>query len=408
MRVLFFSLAAVAWLGFPAISCGETAMGEVPIAAVYPMTGPTGSFGQEMMKGWNLAVEEINAQGGIKSLGGARIRTELRDTEGKPRVGMSEVEKVARDKAIPLMAGCWASTVTFPVSQVSEQYGLPHLIGIATQTQIMRRGFQYVFRYAMDNERSGKNIVDFVQYQGKRTGKAAKRAAMMTVDDNFGRDLARSIKKAIEGTDQKIVAEIYYPLKVTSVDVEVAKIKAANPDVIYLTGFLYDATLITKALRVHRVNPLGIVTLGGTSNPEYLRMTGNMAEYFFGQYKYDSDLNRREVQEFDAKVMRRYGRHGNPFIATGYGLVYLIKDVLERAGTIERDKVRDAIASTNITRGRALVLPGKFVRFDKNHENIGAREHICQVLNGKWHNVWPIDMPHKHEAVWPMPKYEAR
>lgn len=404
IAVVGLALLAISFLFFSGTGYSQTKMKEVKIGAVYPMTGPTGSFGQVIMRGWDIAVEEINAEGGIKSLGGASLKTVLADTEGTPRVGMTQVEKIAMNKEIPIIAGCWASAVTYPVTQVSEQYRLPHLVGIATQVDIMRRGFKYVFRYALPTDGSGRNVVDFVEYQAKKAGRTVNRAALMTVDDNFGRDTAKWIKKALERTNQKIVAEIYHPLKATTLDVEVAQVKAANPDVIYGTAFLYDGALLTKTLRTQGVKPQGIVLLGGNSNPEYLKLVGNQAEHFFGQFKFDTDLNKPDLAEFDAKLVKRHGHHGDPFSATGYGLVYLIRDVLERAGTIDREKVRDALASTNITSGKALALPGAFVRFDQNGENLGAREHISQVLNGSWHSVWPMDMPRKYEAVWPMPK----
>jgi branched-chain amino acid transport system substrate-binding protein len=399
---------ALSTLGFPGILQSATKMKEIPIAAVYPMTGPVGSFGQNMMRGWHIAVEEINAASGIKSLGGAKIKTELRDTEGKPRVGMAEVEKVANDKRIPIMTGCWGSNVTYPVSQMSEQYGLPHIIGIATQTAILRRGFKYVFRYAYDNERSGQNLVNFAEYYGKKSGQRPKRAALMTLDDNFGKSIAKWVMKALEKTEQKVVAEIYHPLKVTNVDVEVAKVKEAKPDVIYLTGFLNDSVLITRTLHAQKVNVQGIITAGGSSNPEYLKMCGKLADYYCAMYKFDSDLNRPLEKEFNAKMVKRYKVPANPFSACGYGMVYLIKDVLERAGTIDRNKVRDAIVATNITDGPAMIMPGKFIRFDERGENIGAIEHVNQVIDGAWHTVWPVEFKRKYNAIWPMPKWEER
>jgi branched-chain amino acid transport system substrate-binding protein len=399
---------AISGIGFPAVLQSAVKMSEVPIAAVEPMTGPTGSFGQNMMRGWNIAVDEINAEGGIKSFGGAKFKTELRDTQGNPRIGMAEVEKVAQDKRIPLMVGCWGSAVTYPATQVAEQYGLPHIVDIATQTDILRRGFKYVFRYAMDNERTCKNFVTFVEEIGKRSGQVAKRAALMSVDDNFGRDIAAGIKRGLEKTNQQVVEEIYHPLKTTNVDVEVAKLKASKPDVIYLTAFLNDVVLITKALYSQKVDTLGICTFGGTSQPEYLKMVGNLANYIYAQYKFDIDLNRPLEEDFEAKMMKLYDVHANPFSACGYGIVYLIKDVLERTGTVDREKVREAIAATNITSGKAMIMPGRFIRFDQNGENAGAMEYITQCLNGEWHTVGPVDLKLKHNPVWPAPRWETR
>jgi branched-chain amino acid transport system substrate-binding protein len=403
---------ALSTIGFPAIIKSATSLSEVPIAVVMPMTGPSGSFGQNALRGWDIAVDEVNSAGGIKSLGGAKIKTVLRDTQSTPRVGMAEVEKVAQDKNIPIMVGCWGSNVTYPASQISEQYGLPHLIDMGTQTSILRRGFKYVFRLNSDNDKSGQLMVHFVEDMGKRTGQVAKRVALITVDDNFGKDCAKAWKEALKKTNQAIVEEISYPLQVTNVDVEVAKLKAAKPDVIYMSSFLNDAVLITRALYAQKVDALAYVTWGaGFAQPEYLSMVGNLANYFYILAKFDHDMPRPIEKEFGEKLMKRYGVSINHYSAALYSLVYLIKDVLERAGTIDRMKVRDAIAATNLATGPALVLPvlpGKSIRFDKNGENMGVTDLISQCLDKEWHTVWPFEWPRKYNPVWPQPKWEKR
>lgn len=400
-------LAVASTLGFPAVVQSDTKLSEVRIAAAYPLTGPLGFFGQGMIRGWNIAVEEVNAAGGIKSLGGAKIETVLRDTQGVPRVGMAEIEKIAQDKSIPLMAGCFNSTVTYPATQISEQYRLPHLVEVATQTDIMRRGFKYVFRYAVANERSGEHIIGFVEDMAKVTGQAAKRAVIISVDDNFGKDLVGAIKN-LSAKRLQIVEEIFYPLGVTNVDVEVARIKAAKPDVIFIIAFLNDLVLITRALHAQKVEAMGYVSIGGIVQPEYPQMVGDLANYFCAVSKFDYDRNRPVEREFEAKMMARYSVHSGVFSAILYGIVYLIKDVLERAGTIDREKVREAIATTNITTGGAMIMPGRSVRFDERGENVGATELIAQRLKGDWHSVWPLDWKRTFDAVWPAPKWEGR
>ena len=400
---------ALSTLGFPQIVKSATKLDEVPIAIVIPLTGSTGSFGQNEVRGWEIAVDEINGAGGVKSLGGAKIKTVLRDTQGTPRIGMAEVEKVAQDKSVPLMIGCWASAVTYPASQVSEQYGLPHLIDMSSQADILRRGFKYVFRMIADSDRMAGRMVEYAEDMSKRTGQVAKRAALISVDDNFGRSSATSIKEAIKKTKQEVVEELYVPGKVTNVDVEIAKIKAAKPDVLYLTNFLTDSVLVTRALYAQKVDVLGYVTFSaGFGQPEYLDMVGNLANYICNISYFDHDMNRPMDKEFEAKMMKRFNVHANHFSASLYALGYMVKDVLERAGTIDRVKVRDAIAATNITSGPALMMPGKSIRFDEKGENIGAAPLIIQCLEKKWHTVWPYDWPRQFDPVWPIPKWETR
>ena len=82
--------------------------------------------------------------------------------------------------------------------------------------------------------------------------------------------------------------------------------------------------------------------------------------------------------------------------------------MLERAGTIDREKVREAIAKTNITSGRALTIPAKFIKFDEKGENLGLDIVMVQCFEGKYHTVWPSDFKGKYDPVWPMPKWENR
>jgi branched-chain amino acid transport system substrate-binding protein len=394
-------------LGFPAIVRSTSKLEEVPIALVIPMTGPLGSFGQNELRGWTIAVEEINAAGGIKSLGGAKLKGEIRDTQGKPRIGMAEVEKVARNKQVPLMVGCWNSSVTYPASQVSEQYSLPHIIDIGSQTNILRRGFKYVFRYINSTEETCRQMVRFAREVGEKTGRVPKRAALIARDDGYGKEVCEALRKGLEESGQEIVAHIYYPTKVTNVDVEISKIKAAKPDVIYPTTFLNDGVLITKALRNQNVQALGYVFGGGINQPKYLEMAGDLAQYFFMQNNIDQDLSRPMDKEFQRKIKERYNVNTNQFSAALYGIAYLIKDVLERAGTVDREKVRDAIAATNISTGKALMVSPRGVRYDERGENLGAATFVCQCSEKAWHTVWPFDWEGKHDIVWPMPKWQS-
>jgi len=384
---------------------------EVKIAALYPMTGSTGSYGNLIMRGWNIAVDEINSAGGIKSLGGAKLRTILADTEGSPRVGMTQMEKIAQDKSIPVVAGCWASGVTYPVTQVSEQYGLPMIIEIASQYDIMQRGFKYLFRYCLSAPGTSVNTFDFIQYQANKAGVPANRIAIITVDDNYGRDTVHWIKEAIaqknkDGASFEVVSDLYFPSGTTNVDVDVGKLKASKPDVIIINAMINEEVLIVRTLNAQGVKPSGgIICNGGHSNPEFLDLVGDLAEGYCGGFKWDADLNNPIMKRFDEKIRASTGGlPAEPFAASGYGVVHVIADVLERAGSTDRDKVRQAFVETNITSGPALALACNFVRFNEIGENTGATEYICQVINGEWRNVWPVDLPHEMEARWPFAK----
>ena len=401
---------AVSTFGFPTILRSATKMEEVEIGVVYPLTGYTGAMGTNAIRGWNIAVDEINAEGGIKSLGGAKIKTALADTQSTPRIAMIEIEKVAQNKNIPLVVGCWASATTFPATQVSEQYGLPHIVDTATNPAILERGFKYCFRIIAHSRKMNEQVLDFVLDIGKKTGHVPKRAAILGIDDSYGRSSSEDFKGAIKKkTDQEIVEEIYYSSKATNLDVEIAKIKAAKTDAIYASGYFTDATLIVRALQAQKVNLIGYLTGGsGYFDPKFLESVGPLANYILGLSVWNYDLTRPQEQQFQDKVKKRYGVDANHHSALMYSTAYIIKDVLERAGTIDREKVRDAIAKTHITSGRALTIPAKFIKFDEKGENIGLDIVMVQCFEGAYHTVWPSEFKGKYNPVWPIPKWEDR
>ena len=318
--------------------------------------------------------------------------------------------KVAQNKKIPIVIGNWNSGVTFPASQVSEQYGLPHLVAMSSQSAILRRGFKYVFRISMESDRMGARLVEFVENVGRKTGAVAKRAALISLDGNFGKSSAESIVNAIEtNSGQEIVENLFFPGKATNVDVEVAKVKAAKPDVIYMTAFLPGAVLLTRALHAQKVDCMGYVTYSaGFGAPKYLESVGNLAEYMYAISKFDHDHNRAVEQNFQKTMQERHGVSADHFSAALYAMAYLVADVLERARTTDRDAVRDAIAATNLTSGGAMIMPSKRIKFDGNGENEGAADLIAQVRNGQWSTVWPYDWDRRMDPAWPMPKWAER
>jgi branched-chain amino acid transport system substrate-binding protein len=401
---------AVSALGFPAIVKSASKLSEVEIACVYPLSGPAGGLGNNAVRGWNIAVEEINEGGGVKSLGGAKFKSLLGDTQSTPRVGMSEIEKVAKNKDIPVVVGCFQSAVTFPATQISEQYGIPHIVCVSTQPEILRRGFKYVVRLGMASDKQNEQTVGFIEEIGKRTGKVAQRAALLSTDDNYGKSCAEDYKNAIKKiTKQEVVEDIYYPVKATNMDVEIAKIKAARPDVLYLSSYLTDAILIVEALHQQRMDTIANICGGsGYVDPKFLEIAGPLANYTYAAVQWNYDMYRPIETEFNDKIKKKYAVEANHHSALLYSAVYVIKDVLERVGTTDRDKFMEGLRKTNITSGRALVIPARFIRFDERGENVGFDTLIAQCLEGKYHTVWPLDFNPKYKPAWPAPKWENR
>ncbi len=398
---------AVSTLGFPGIVRSQSAPGEVEVAVFCPMSGPSGPFGQNGARGWNIAVDEINEAGGIKSLGGAKLKTVLRDTEGSPKTGIAETEKIARTKAVAIV-GAWNSAVTFPCTQLAEQYKIPWVVDMSTQDEIMRRGFKYAFRSCAEGTRMGEVLVEYVDSVGKKTGAHAKTAVLMGTDDAFGKTCSKAINAALKKFNIQALADVYYPVKTTDLTVEIADLAAKKPDVWFFTSQVNDAALITRALYQQKVSALGFVTFAaGFVDPQYLKLAGNLGNGFAAISKYDYDLNTEREQVFDQKMRKLYNVPSNHNSSMMYVCAYVVKDALERARSTDRDKLRDALEATDITSGPVLIMPGKGVKFDHNHENIYAKDIMSQAVKNEWRTVWPYERKRKFDPVWPRPSWDA-
>jgi branched-chain amino acid transport system substrate-binding protein len=398
---------AMSAAGIPGLARSQSAPGEVEVGVLCPMSGPSGPFGQNGARGWNIAVDEINETGGIKALGGAKIKTLLRDTESTPKTGIAETEKLARSKAVAIV-GAWNSAVTFPCTQLAEQYKIPWVVDMSTQDEIMRRGFKYSFRSCAEGTRMGDVLVEYVDNVGKKTGAVAKTAVVVGTDDAFGKTCSKAINLGLKKFGIQALADVYYPVKATDLTVEIADLAAKKPDVWFFTSQLNDAVLITRALYQQKVKALGFVTFAaGFVDPQYLKLVGNLGNGFAAISKYDYDLNTEREQVFDQKMRARYNVPSNHNSSMMYVCAHVVKDALERARSTDRDKLRDALEATEITSGPVMMMPGKGVKFDQNHENMYAKDIMSQAVKNEWRTVWPYERKRKFDPVWPRPSWEV-
>ena len=136
--------AATGTLGFPAIVRGQS--GPLKIGILHPVTGPLAYSGQQCRLGAQMAIEDINKTGGIKSLGGAKIEPLLGDAQSKPQAGAAEVEKM-NEAGVSAVVGAYASAICLATTQAAAKYNLPHVVDVGVADQIVERGLKNTFRF---------------------------------------------------------------------------------------------------------------------------------------------------------------------------------------------------------------------------------------------------------------------
>jgi len=379
---------------------------DIAVGILLPLSGSVAPIGINNRRGHELAVDEINAAGGIKSLGGAKLVMIDGDTQGNPNVGMSEVEKLGRRDVVAIM-GAYQSGVTFPTTQISERLGIPFIDPVAIADSITEdRGFKYTFKVSPLASWYARDQIRFLVDTSKAAGNPAKSVVLLHEDTLFGTSTAKGQNKAAADYDVKVLADISYPKDTPDMTSTIAQIKELNPDAILLVSYINDAVLITKTMKELDVNIPIIGTSAGHIDPAYISNLGDDADYTFTVGEWNTDLSKPGIAEISARFKGKFGVEMNGHAAETYMSTMVLRDALERAGSTNHEKLRDAIAETKIC-GDANILPYDCVRFGPSGQSPEAQLIVLQIIDGVHKTVWPPEVA-AAAPVWPVPAWGDR
>ena len=176
-------------------TAGETT---IKIGNIIPLSGPSASVGQQGKNAREMAVEEINAAGGIKSLGGAKLEMLYADSESKPEKGVSEAERLINTEKVNVLTGCWNSAVTYPTTAVAERYGVPFIVPVSVSDKITEQGFKNVFRIAAKDSWWTRDQFSFLKDMQTEFNTPVKKLAFVYENGDWGKGMASQWKKLAE------------------------------------------------------------------------------------------------------------------------------------------------------------------------------------------------------------------
>ena len=385
----------------PKITYGQAKKEDIVVGVLAPLTGGNASVGQHAKNSIEMGFEEINEAGGIKSLGGRKIKILFGNDEGKPESGMAEAERLIRGGAVMLL-GPEASHVAYATTAVAERYKVCQILPISTADNITERGFKYTFRTCDRTALQGPVIMKFIQYLEQRSGVDLKTGVIMHVDNLYGKFQADTVKKAAAATGViKILDDIAYPENPRDLSAEIIKAKSYKPDLLMPASFISDCILITNTMHEQKFEPAGVFGLGCHFHlPEYVQAVGKKANYVLNVTSYQNNLSKK-TQAFAKKYMSRYNKlityHGSNF----YETAFLAADVLERAGSTDSDKVRDTLRKTNYFSD--IVTREGNIYFDETGQCPSNLRALLQILDGRVTVIYPQQFSER-APVFPIPR----
>lgn len=367
---------------------------EVVLGAVYPLSGPDALTGRSAVEGLRLGVEDVNAAGGIRALGGARLRVEFADHGGKPEAGAAETERLIQ-KGVPIVLGAWHSAVTLTASVAAERLRTPFFNPESVADRITERGFRYLFRLVAPSKYYAKTTFEFLDDMARRSGQKLATVGIMYEDTLYGQSTAADLKRHAEARGMKVVADIAYPKALRDATAIVARMKSARPDVFLQASYVSDAILIRKTMAEQRFEAKALV--GHTINcvtDNYMEGLRELAEYGFcttGWWE-DMKLPGVDVAGIARRFKERFAINMDDVGSLTYTAAWVVQDVLERAGSLDKEKIRDAFTRVDIPFGDPRNLRPNAIRFGPDGQNVHARLIMTQVQQGRVRTVWPPEV----------------
>jgi len=395
--------------GFGMLSGAAAADNVVRVGNIIPLSGPSASVGQQGKNAREMAVEEINAGGGIKSLGGAKLEMLYADSESKPEKGVAEAERLINTEKVHVLTGCWNSAVTYPTTAVAERYGVPFIVPVSVADKITEQGFKTVFRIAAKDSWWTRDQFAFLKDLEKEFEAEVKKLAFIYENGDWGKGFAGQWQKLAKEGGYEVVLDEPYPSTATDLSPVVQKIRRARPDVLMLVSNAADAILLTNTLAEYKVKLKAIIASGGGhADPSFIEATGNNSQYIFDIVEWETDVNKPGAKETNEKYRAKFGYNLTGEAVDAYLAMYVLADGLERAGSLDPAKIREALAQTNYRSGPGMIVGYDAVEFDQTGQNKHAALVMVQINdvgNGMERiSVWPAAARRAgYEPVFPMP-----
>ena len=400
------SIFALAALVLGGTGTGFAAEKEIKVGIDVGLTGGTSAYGKRAWNTYQMIFDEVNAAGGIKSMGGAKIKAMLLDHQSKPDIAGSNAEKLIRDGAAIVM-GTNSSDCTMVASQVCQRAKIPFISSSDLDTMIVERGFDYVFRTCPGAYEFAEAALQFSQWAGKKAGKTPQKVAIVVVQTASG----MALLKMWENMLPKVYTVVYkesYPQAQQDFTGMVSKMKGLGVEFVFQQAFPSDAVLVTRSYKEMGFNPMGFIgTDAGHDIIMYRENLGKDADYTFCTTQWSSTMKVPKLKETMAKYQARFGIEYQVTDATVGNAASVLIDALERGGSDNPVKLRDALKSTDINVGQYWYFVPDGCKFDAKNQNMKQKPVTTQFFAGKDECVFPEGYA-SAKAVFPIPPWEKR
>lgn len=340
--------------------------GDIKVGVYVDLTGKTSSFGKSTKDGITMAVEEINAKGGVD---GRKLVLVVEDDQGVPANAATVVTKLVTQDKVQAVLGEVASTNSLAAAPIAQSNSIPMITPSSTNPKVTQVG-DYIFRVCFIDPFQGSVMAKFAS----NTLKAKKAAILGDVNSDYSKGLTQFFKEEFTKLGGTIVAESSYTQDDQDFKGQLTQIRSANPDVIYIPGYYSQVGVIAKQARELGIN-VPLMGGDGWDSPDLFKLGGTSLTNSYISNHYSVDDPSPAIRTFVDAFKKRFGGESpDSLAALAYDSAYVLAEAIRRAKTTEPAKLRDAIATTKdysgvtgtitINKERDAVKPAVVLKLD--------------------------------------------
>jgi branched-chain amino acid transport system substrate-binding protein len=376
-----FLKTAIAAGAFGAVPLRGWAADAINIGALYPTTGGMAQIGVGCVAAAKLAVDMINEAGGIKSLGGAKLNLIISDNQSDTTVTRTETDRLISGNKLSAIHGCFASALTLIASEVCERAKVPIITGSSTDQ--LNKGRTYTFTPFARASQFAK-----AQLQMSKLVSDQPKVAVIFENTAFGTATSNGLKELAPGEGVEIVMFEPYSAGFTDASPLINKVKASGANALFSVSYLNDLILIVRTVKQVGLNVAINGGSGGFVIPDFYKNVGKLAEGLQGVAHWNHDMS-ADSEKVNVEYKKRTGEFLFEYAGGLVAQTYMLADALERAGSADPQKVREALSALDVSTGYAAMAPGGKVKFGPDGKNIYGRPLGVQWQDGDLASVFP-------------------
>ena len=382
--------------------------GTIVLGAAVSLTGKYSTNGKNTQDGYNLVVKTINDKGGVK-VGNKHydLKVIYYDDESTSARGAQLAERLISQDHVNFVLGPYSSALTKAIAPITEKYKIPMVEGNGADRSLFTQGYKYMFAVLNTSDYYLRSAVTILADEAKKAGRDPKslKIAIAIENDNFSQDVRDGIEEDAKKYGMKVVIDDKLPADLNDMSATLTKVKALKPDALMISGHEKGAVLGIRQVAAEKVY-VPMLALTHCDSAEITEKFGKDADYAFCGSQWDVSMTYTDrwfgnSQKYAAMFKQAFNYDPPYQAAESTASVEVFADAIERAGSLDKDKVRDALAKTDM-----MTFFGP-VKFDATGKNIAKSMVMYQVQHEKYMVVAPAKWA-TAKPIYPAPTWAER